>query len=100
MQSHYEPSFQREMGCTEPEWRMWLPAALGDCPASVGPDSAEVCIDAGRLTLNWQVLPPLQIALLRMPRLAVRFRFDDRVDEARRYTFMRRFDLYMQRGGG
>jgi hypothetical protein len=34
-----------------------------------------------------------------MPRLHVRFAFTGR-DGARRYTFMKRFDLYMQRGGG
>ena len=34
-----------------------------------------------------------------MPRLKVRFRFNGLTDE-RRYTFMRYFDLYMQRGGG
>ena len=100
MQAHYASEFLREMGCTEAEWRMWLPAALGDCPAVLGPASAEVCIATGRLDLSWEVLPPLRIALLRMPRLAVQFRFDRGVDEARRYAFMRRFDLYMQRGGG
>jgi hypothetical protein len=34
-----------------------------------------------------------------MPRLLVRFRFAG-VDEVARNTFMKRFDLYMQRGGG
>jgi hypothetical protein len=34
-----------------------------------------------------------------MPRLVVRFRFAG-VDEAARHSFMKRFDLYMQRGGG
>jgi hypothetical protein len=34
-----------------------------------------------------------------MPRMLVNFRFAG-VDEAARYAFMQRFDLYMQRGGG
>jgi len=39
------------------------------------------------------------IALVRMPRLLVHFRFAG-VDDATRYTFMKRFGLCMQRGGG
>jgi hypothetical protein len=39
------------------------------------------------------------IALLRMPRLLVAFRFQG-LDADARYAFMKRFDLYMQRGGG
>jgi hypothetical protein len=39
------------------------------------------------------------IALMRMPVLHVRFNFSG-LDAAQRYQFMRRFDLYMQRGGG
>jgi hypothetical protein len=39
------------------------------------------------------------VALVRLPRLIVNFRFAG-LDDAQRYTFMKRFDLYMQRGGG
>jgi hypothetical protein len=49
--------------------------------------------------LRWTVLPPRQIAMIRMPRMAVVFAFDA-VDDAARAAFMRYFDLYMQRGGG
>jgi hypothetical protein len=34
-----------------------------------------------------------------MPRLHVHFQFTG-MNDAQRYTFMKRFDLYMQRGGG
>jgi hypothetical protein len=34
-----------------------------------------------------------------MPVLRVNFTFSG-LDAAQRYTFMKRFDLYMQRGGG
>jgi hypothetical protein len=34
-----------------------------------------------------------------LPCLHVSFAFEG-LDEAQRYTFMRRFDLYMHRGGG
>jgi len=39
------------------------------------------------------------IALMRLPRLALRFAFSG-VSEAERHAFMKRFDLYTQRGGG
>jgi len=99
MQSHHEASFDREMGCTEREWLSWLPGAVRDQPLAVGVGEAGVEIEAGRLRLRWQVLPPRQIAAVRLPRLAVQFRFDG-VDAAARQRFMRYFDLYMHRGGG
>jgi hypothetical protein len=58
-----------------------------------------VRIGEGALGLKWQVGAPRVIALVRMPRLLVSFRFAG-LDEGQRYAFMRRFDLYMQRGGG
>ena len=54
---------------------------------------------AARSSWPGTALPPRQIALMRMPRMAVRFRFEG-VDEAPRQRFMRYFDLYTQRGGG
>ena len=39
------------------------------------------------------------IALVRLPRLHVGFRFEG-LDADQRLAFMKRFDLYMQRGGG
>jgi len=56
-------------------------------------------LPAGRLHLSWAELPPRRIALLKMPRLQVAFQFEG-LDAAERYRFMKRFDLYMQRGGG
>ena len=99
MQAHYPASFDREMGCTEAEWLMWLPSVAGAGPLQLGPGQATVTIDEGRLLLTWQVLSPRVIALVRMPRLAVQFRFEN-LGDARRHSFMRRFDLHMQRGGG
>lgn len=99
MQAHYPADFRREMGCTEAELLMWLPGAVNGRPVTLLPRSAEVAIDAGRLELAWRELPPRQIALLRMPRLAVSFHFEG-VGEGERQAFMRYFDLYTQRGGG
>jgi hypothetical protein len=53
----------------------------------------------GHMQVQWRDGVPCQIALMRIPRLLVSFQFDGLTD-AQRYTFMRRFDLYMQRGGG
>ena len=99
MQAHYAESFDREMGCTEEELLQWLPGATRGRPLSAGPRQASVTIDGGSLMMSWQTLPPRQIALLRMPRLAVSFRFSG-ISEQTRHDFMRYFDLYTQRGGG
>lgn len=99
MQGWYAETFEREMGCTVPELVRWLPGASGDCDVALQADAALITLGAGTLRLKWHSLPPRQIALMRMPRLAVSFSFED-VDEAQRQRFMRYFDLYTQRGGG
>lgn len=100
MQADYPPVFERDMGCTEAEWLHWLPGAIGDHPWRR--EGSRLRVDfatGGRLELAWTVASPRVIALIRLPRLLVQFRFDA-VDDDRRYRFMKRFDLYMQRGGG
>jgi hypothetical protein len=93
-------AFEREQGCTEAEWQRWLPGAVrGHALSQPAPGRARVDIDAGALHLSWAVLPPRQIALIRMPRMAVHYRFEA-VDADARSRFMQYFDLYMQRGGG
>jgi len=99
MQAWYAASFEREMGCTEAELLRWLPGAAAPHDPQVSGQAALIGIAAGRLSLRWSELPPRQIALMRMPRLAVSFDFEG-VDEASRQRFMRHFDLYTQRGGG
>lgn len=99
MQSHYPETFEREMACTEAEWLRWLPAALGDHFWKLQDGSAGVRIGDGALGLKWQQGEPRVIAMVRMPRLLVKFRFAGVPDEVR-HAFMTRFDLYMQRGGG
>ncbi len=93
-------AFEREHGCTEGEWLGWLAGAAGAHTLRLGPPGhAGIGIGAGHLHLQWSVLPPRQIASIRMPRLQVGYRFE-RVDDAARAVFMRYFDLYLQRGGG
>jgi hypothetical protein len=102
VQSFYQEQFDREMGCTIPEWLMWLPAAMGDARWTRQGDAVQAsfaAVPAGRLHITWRAGEPRRIALFSLPRLHVRFAFAG-MDDAQRYTFMKRFDLYMQRGGG
>ena len=99
MQSFYAERFEREMGCTEADWLTWLPNGIGDYHWKLQDHTAGVRICYGALGLTWRTGEPRVIALVRMPRLHVSFRFAG-LDEAQRYAFMKRFDLYMQRGGG
>lgn len=99
MKSVYPERFEREMGCTEDEWLRWLPDAIGDHYWKLQTHSAGVRIGDGALGLTWRSAEPRVIALMRIPRLLVSFRFAG-LDEAQRDAFMKRFDLYMQRGGG
>jgi hypothetical protein len=91
--------FERDYGCTEDDWRRWLPGAVREQPLRGGDGCAEVDIGSGRLHLRWTPMPPRRIALIAMPVLHVDFHFDG-VDAPARQHFMRYFDLYMQRGGG
>lgn len=123
MQSSYPAVFVREMGCTEKEWRSWLPQAFGGHWPQSGGDVAQVltrpfpgaapvgCADAtdsfalavsignGCLSLSWLPLTPRRLGLAVLPRLWVRFEFEGLTD-SQRHSFMKRFDLYTQRGGG
>lgn len=104
MQAHYAANFSREMGCTEAEWLRWLPAAIGAHPWQREGSQAQIQIQnpsaiTGQLTLTWRVEPMRRIALMQMPCLWVNFSFEG-MDAHQRWVFMRRFDLYMQRGGG
>jgi hypothetical protein len=99
MQSHYPEVFEREMGYALGEWLLRLPLAIGAHPWTQEGDTAQVVLGNGVLALAWRELPPRAIALMRMPRLQVRFVFLGLNDE-QRFTFMKRFDLAMQKGGG
>ena len=99
MQSSYAEQFDREMSCTEAEWLRWLPAALGEHAWQASAASARVQLPPGDLQISWAAMDPLRIAMVSLPRLRVHFRFSG-LNTAQRCTFMRRFDLYMQRGGG
>ena len=123
MQSAYPETFLRDMACTPAEWQRWLPQAMGDCPwapeptepgpltgaghpresavpGHLNPESALTAqVASGRLRLSWQVAEPRRLGLAVIPRLLVRFAFEG-VSDGQRLVFMKRFDLYTQRGGG
>ena len=99
MQAFYAESFDREMGCTEKEWLGWLPNAIGVHRYQQVAQALTARIGEGQLALSWHVAEPRVIGLARIPRLMVSFRFTG-IDDVQRYVFMKRFDLYMQRGGG
>ena len=94
-------TFSREYGCTEAEWCGWLRGpAVGEAPGTPeGTDAMRLDLAGGRLLLRWTVLPERRIALVRLPRLQVDFRFEG-VPLAQRQAWLKRFDLHTQRGGG
>lgn len=94
------PVFEREHGVTEADWLATLRGAVAEHPLRLRAGEAEVDIGgSGHLLLRWQVLPPRSIALMRMPRLQVAYRFSG-LDAGQQAAFLRYFDLFMQRGGG
>lgn len=99
MRAHYPFDFEREMGCTDEELRRWLPGASGGRAIVWREQGADIGLDVGAVSVDWQVLPPRRIALVTLPRLRVRFQARG-VDEGAWQRFMRHFDLYTQRGGG
>lgn len=99
MQADYPERFERDMACTEAEWLGWLPRALAGYAWHLTPQTLLVELGVGRLQVNWHPLPPRVIALMRLPRLQVVFSFNGVSPDERR-AFMKRFDLYLQRGGG
>ena len=99
MQSHYPAHFEREMACTEADWLARLPPAIGDLEWQHEGGCARVRLGSGTLHLSWREVPPLRIALLELARQHVVFAFENVGDEVR-HAFMKRFDLYMHRGGG
>jgi hypothetical protein len=99
VQSFYPEAFERDMGCTELEWLGWLPDALGDNAWERKASCVQAVIGSGNLQIDWQTASPRVLGLFRIPRLLVRFGFVG-LTEAERFVFMKRFDLYMQRGGG
>ena len=98
--------YHRLMGCTVDELIYWLPAASDYKEFTVKKEILETKVtaiidfplDGIQITANNQ--DSRRIALLVIPVLAVVFSFDAKWDKLACDQFMKRFDMYTQRGGG
>ncbi|TAG79859.1 MAG: hypothetical protein EAZ24_05560 [Burkholderiales bacterium] len=105
MLNDYSSSFVRLVVGTPADWRARLPDAIGEHVWEfVDENSARVVLGDESalphvLVMNWSIIDPVQIALLRLPRMEVSFQYSTNANNAL-YSFMKRFDLHMQRGGG
>ena len=93
--------YQRLMGCTIDELISWLPAASNHRPFNINqqlPNQIDFPEDGIKIVATQQ--KSRQIALLVIPVLSVVFSFDQKWDQLSSEKFMKRFDMYTQRGGG
>lgn len=67
---------------------------------SVSEARAELALDAGRVVITYDPLPSVRLGgLLELPRAKVALAFEG-VSAADQETFLRRFEITFQRGGG
>ena len=93
--------YHRLMGCTVEELISWLPAATNYKIFKINqqfPNQIDFPEDGIKIVATPQ--KNRQIALLVIPVLAVVFSFDAKWDKLICDQFMKRFDMYTQRGGG
>lgn len=95
--------FERIMGCTQGELVALLDKALpgAQLETSVTMDRGVCCANFsdGCLYLEWVTLPDHRIALLEIPQMKVRFRYEG-LPLDRRLEIQDYFDRATQRGGG
>ena len=75
------------------------PPRWATTPGSASGPSVQARIGPGSLRIDWRPAAPRVLGSARIPRLLVRFAFAG-LDDGQRHAFMKRFDVYMQRGGG
>jgi len=90
---------EREMGCTLEELARWLPGATGHADAIPIPGGWRIAVPGGEVVLEAEPRPPRRIALLVLPVLHVRLRFQG-LGPVARAAFLARFDAWTRRGGG
>jgi hypothetical protein len=76
-----------------------LPSAVLALESGSEAGRCRASFEDGQLLIEWQVLEPRQIAMLRVPRLRVCFSYSG-FEEARRQEVQTYFDRATQRGGG
>lgn len=91
------------MGCSAAELVAWLPRALPgavlELESGAQSGRCRAAFQDGQLLIEWRALEPRQIAMLRLPRLEVRFAYCG-FEDARRQAVQTYFDRATQRGGG
>jgi hypothetical protein len=95
--------FVREMGCTPEDLLRWLPQALGDLyPNSTVVLDGRILLSAQnpQLQIEGRSKPSRKIALLHIPVLDLRLKFDKNWTTIQCEAALKRFDLYTRRGGG
>lgn len=93
--------YQRLMGCTIDELISWLPAASNYKSFNVNQQLRnEIDFPEDGIKIVATQQESRQIALLVIPVLFVVFSFDEKWDKLSSEKFMKRFDMYTQRGGG
>ena len=93
--------YQRLMGCTIDELISWLPAASNYKPFNINQQlSNQIDFPEDGIKIVATQQKSRQIALLVIPVLSVVFSFDQKWDKLSSEKFMKRFDMYTQRGGG
>jgi hypothetical protein len=87
------------MNITRAEFERLLPAAVGHAPVTREGDTYSGGGDAGRWCIRFGAAEPLAIGHLRivLHEVAIELAGFDPDSEA---AFLRRFDLYFQKGGG
>jgi hypothetical protein len=90
---------ERVMGCTREDLSRWLVELTGGDHGMLAGGCARLELDWGTLTIEARTLPPRRIALLRLPQLEVRFRYDPAFRDRAR-AWITHFDHHSQRGGG
>ncbi len=89
------------MGCTVDELITWLPAAANYKIFKVNQQTPiEINFPEDGIKIEATPQKSRQIALLVIPVLSVVFSFDEKWDKLSIDQFMKRFDMYTQRGGG
>ncbi|MGI9302206.1 MAG: hypothetical protein ACR2RB_05795 [Gammaproteobacteria bacterium] len=94
-----EISFSREMAYSHRDFWRTLPRAIEGQPYEIGDKAATIGNDCRRVLIELGEEGERAIALLRIPKTEVRFRFTG-YSQADVDAFMERFDLYFRKGGG
>ena len=89
----------REMSITHKDFYRLLPRAVNGAPVTRNGNQAEIATGAGRVKITLAPETVRKLGLMEFPVTPVNIEFDG-FNPADRTTFLSRFDLAYQRGGG